>query len=81
MPETEELPARAVVATPVGEATVIQKPWWSFGAGLYLETGDARYTVEPEPFYPGPATPGKIRRARAAVREFEAALEAAKGAR
>jgi hypothetical protein len=78
MPEEDARPARVVVSAPVGAVTVRSKPWWSFGAGLLLNVEGDDFTVEPASFYPG-ASVGKVRGARESVRDFEAALAAAKG--
>lgn len=67
--------SRVVVEAPLESVRVLAKPWWSFGAGLYLEAAGERYTIEPRSFYPL-ATPGKIASARDATSELEALLRA-----
>ena len=75
MPADGDGPRRLVVEAPTSEVTVLAKPRWSFGTGLFLGVGDDRYTVEPEPLYGHAATPGRIRRARQAAGELERALQ------
>lgn len=80
MPGADDQPERVVVTASVDRVTVKGKPWWSFGQGLHLEIDGEVYTLEPEPLVPGQAaTPGRMKRAREAAKEFESALAAAKG--
>lgn len=79
-PEDAAAPPRLVVSEPIEGVSVVAKPRWSFGTGLYLRIGDDMYTLEPQPIYGHATTPGRIRRAREAVREFELALAAAQAA-
>jgi hypothetical protein len=81
-PGDEPLPKRILAAESARDVRVLAKPWWSFGTGMSIQIGDTKFTVEPDAIYQGVGfvTPRKIRRARASVREFETALEAARAA-
>ncbi len=70
---------RTVVSAPLTDVSVLSKPRWSFGTGLYLEIAGERYTVEPEPLSGHAATPGRIKRARQAARDLERALSGETG--
>jgi hypothetical protein len=74
MPAEREVLPRVVLAAALEDTSVRSRPWWSFGTGLYLEVGDQRFTVEPEPLYGHMVTPALIRRARRAAAELEKAL-------
>lgn len=76
IPDESGEPANVVVEAPLETVKITSKPWYSFGTGLFLKIGPDEYTVEPDPIYPGGASPGKIRRARQAARELQAALAA-----
>jgi hypothetical protein len=73
---------RVIAAASVTDTEVLSKPWWGYGTSMIVRLGDTNYRVEPEVVAQGSgnATPKKIRRARAAVRAFEEALEAVKTA-
>ena len=45
MPADGDGARRLVVEAPIAEVTVLAKPRWSFGTGLFLGVGDDRYTV------------------------------------
>jgi hypothetical protein len=72
---------RMIVLAPATEARLVSKPKIGLGASFVLELGDTRYKVVPEAGYVGKTFvgPGAIKRGRASVAAFEAALEGARG--
>lgn len=73
-------PDQIIVSAPVSEVEILSKPKASFGTALSLKVGDATYKVEPEGMSQGLGmfSRKKLQRSKAAVEDFESALEAAR---
>jgi hypothetical protein len=68
---------RVIAAVPIHDVSMVAKAWASLGMAMALRMGDTTYTVRPEAVSHGIriVTPRGFRRAREAVRVFEAVLK------
>jgi hypothetical protein len=74
-------PDEIIDSAPVSEVEILSKPKASFGTALSLKLRDETYKVEPEGMSQGLGlfSRKRLRRSKAAVEDFESALEAARG--
>jgi hypothetical protein len=76
LPADEPAQDRTALVASVDDVEVTGRPWQSFGGAGDLRIGPTRWQLQPESVLQGSglATPKKMRRARAAVDAFTAAL-------
>lgn len=76
LPGDGTIEERMLLSAPVGEVEVVGRPWYGLGQSVNLRVGDHRWQLQPESVTQGAgfASLGKMRRAREAAAEFEAAI-------